>query len=113
MLEKFGKAAFDLLEKLNKASFDPYLNDSFEIDLENSKAVNAKLIKIQDTSSGVIESFSLIFQAPATDPFDQGTYKIKHEKMGEFPVFMVPVGPRHDMLGYQVIFSRFKNKKNS
>ncbi|MGD9824421.1 DUF6916 family protein [Desulfobacter sp.] len=110
MLEKFGKAAFDLLEKLNKASFDPYLNDSFEIDLENSKVVNAKLIEVQDTSSGVVESFSLIFQAPATAPFYQGTYKIKHEKMGEFPVFMVPVGPRRGMLEYQVIFSRLKTK---
>ncbi|WP_320044625.1 hypothetical protein [uncultured Desulfobacter sp.] len=28
MLEKFGKAAFDLLEKLNKTSFDPYLKDA-------------------------------------------------------------------------------------
>ncbi len=37
------------------------------------------------------ECFSLVFQSLRNFPLSQGTYKLKHENLGEFELFVVPL----------------------
>ena len=40
--------------------------------------------------------FSLIFRATADAPLDQRTYRVEHDLLGDFPLFLVPLGPCDD-----------------
>ena len=40
--------------------------------------------------------FSLIFRAAADAPLDQRTYRVEHDSLGDFPLFLVPLGPCDD-----------------
>lgn len=37
----------------------------------------------------------------------QGTFELEHEKLGTFPLFLVPIGPDHQGFRYQAVFNRF------
>ena len=39
------------------------------------------------------ECFSLVFRGPADAPLDQRTYRVQHPALGDFPLFLVPLGP--------------------
>ncbi len=42
------------------------------------------------------EAFSLVFRGAAGVPLDQRTYLVEHRTLGEFPLFLVPLGPTDD-----------------
>ena len=49
--------------------------------------------------------FSLVFQGPPDPVLDQATYALEHEGLGEFPLFLVPIGRTGDRTLYQAIFN--------
>lgn len=96
-----------MLDKLNKASFDPHLKSKFEITPEGMDMVEVELMEVEDKSTKQVETFSLLFKGPKEKEFGQGTHGVKHPKMGEFSLFLVPiVYPKTDAMYYQAIFSR-------
>ena len=89
-----------MLDKLKKSSFDPHLQSKFEVHPEGMDKMDVELVE-------VTESFSVIFRVAKDKEFGQGTYKVKHAKMGEFDLFMVPiVYGKPDGICYQAVFSR-------
>ncbi len=56
--------------------------------------------------------FSLIFHAPGFRPVPDGTYTFQHRVLGEFDVFVVPVGAGSaHRTSYQACFSRRLNAR--
>jgi hypothetical protein len=54
--------------------------------------------------------FSLLFHGPATPFLPQGTYPLRHDAIGDFPLFIVPLGPvptgpEKGLMRYQAIFT--------
>ena len=99
-------------EDLKKSSFDPYLNDTFEVQTDTVGAVGAELVEISDHSRQNLDSFSLLFKVPKDKFFDQKLYKVKHAKMGELDLFLVPVvHEKQDAFYYESAFSRLIEKK--
>lgn len=96
-----------MLDKLKKSSFDPHLNSTFEVQPEGMDKVEVELVKSTENNTEAVESFSVIFRGPGDKEFGQGTHKVKHPKMGEFDLFMVPIVPeKQDGVYYQAVFSR-------
>jgi hypothetical protein len=92
-------------EQLNfytQSSFAPYLNTQFRVYLDQSTTHGLKLVEVNDylaTLPGLesggdphkIECFSLLFTIPPGRAFEQDTYLVEHEALGNFYMFMVPV----------------------
>jgi hypothetical protein len=97
------------ISELTKSSFDPFLDDKFEVWPEGMDKFELELVKISDRSGEDIESFSLIFRGEKNRMFNHNTHKITHPKMGEFFLFIGPVMyPKRDGIYYEVVFNRLK-----
>ncbi len=48
--------------------------------------------------------FSLIFRGPRASVLPQRTYRLAHETLGEFPLFLVPIGPDSAGMRYEAAF---------
>ena len=100
------------IEKLKKSSFDPHLNTKFEVNTEIEGMVEVELVDVADHNRENMESFSLLFKGPKDKFFDQRLYKVKHAKMGELDLFLVPVvSEKQDAFYYESVFSRLLDKK--
>jgi hypothetical protein len=54
--------------------------------------------------------FSLLFHGPAKPFLPQGTYPLRHDAIGDFPLFLVPLGPvpagpDKGLMRYEAIFT--------
>jgi hypothetical protein len=51
-------------------------------------------------------AFSLMFHAPAGLALPQETYRVEHPRLGAFPLFLVPIGPKQQNdVHYQAVFA--------
>ena len=99
-------------EELKKSSFDPHLNTKFEVNTEIEGMVEVELVEVADHSRENLESFSLLFKGPRDRFFDQRLYIVKHAKMGELDLFLVPVvHEKQDAFYYEAVFSQLLDKK--
>ena|SRR5947209_8303476 len=91
------------LSYYNESSFEPYLNTRFRVYLSPSNTRGLELVNVSNyptslsqlsslSASPGDECFSLLFQIPPGKPFTQDTYLIKHDALGTFYMFVVPVG---------------------
>ena len=49
--------------------------------------------------------FELILDGPESPYAPQGTWRVAHDDLGEFEVFLVPLGPEGGAMRYQAVFS--------
>jgi hypothetical protein len=49
--------------------------------------------------------FSLEFTDVEHDHVPQQTVEVRHEELGEFPLFVVPLGPSPDGMRYEAVFT--------
>jgi len=49
--------------------------------------------------------FSLIFFGPTDPALQQGIYALSHAELGDFEIFLVPVGANRESRRYQAIFN--------
>lgn len=66
------------------------------------------LVLVQ-THDGTYPRFSpggtLVFRGPADPALEQGTVQMSHPDLGEFPIFVVPVGEDERGREYEAVFS--------
>jgi len=96
------------LAKLKLGDFAPHLDAAFELQTADG-AVPLKLVHA-DAAGEVVKggrdggSFSLQFVAPQGRWLPQGTYPVKHPKLGTMEIFLVPSGAVQDGHGYHAVF---------
>jgi hypothetical protein len=75
-------------------------------DALNAQTLELVEVKIKEESER-LDGFSLLFSLPSGEYLPQASYLFEHEKIGRFPLFIVPVktpkGTR-----YEAIFSRLR-----
>jgi hypothetical protein len=97
-----------LSENLTKALFAESLKTKFRVSSEQSDAVEVELIElVEGVSTPNHEQFSLLFQGPQTPFLPQMTYRVEHDRLGEFSLFLVPVARTPDGFQYEAVFNRF------
>ena len=107
-----------MLEQFTYSTFAHHLGSGFRVYLDPSRSVELRLVEATElvspsrsTAHGAEtgsdgRSFSLNLLGPR-DPFiPQGSYRFDHDQIGEFPLFIVPIGAEPDGLRYQAVFSR-------
>ena len=90
-----------------KPMFSENLNSKFLLDGEGREGVALELIELRDgISNPTSESYSLLFRGPSAFVLPQQIYTLKHEPLGEFELFIVPVGRDADGAYYEAVFNR-------
>jgi Domain of unknown function (DUF6916) len=94
-----------------KATFAPYVETVFRIFYPNSsKALTTTLVSIADigpvpdTNEVAAECFVLQFRG--TEALRQNTYRIDHQSLGSFELFLVPAGKNKKNFYYQAVINR-------
>lgn len=89
--------------------FAGHLNETFKVDIEDSNVpfvlVEARPLPSRPVAGMMREPFSLLFRNEAAIVFPQRTYSMKHDGMGEFGIFLVPIARDRDGFIYQAIFN--------
>ena len=98
-----------MLEKLTASDFSPLLEQKFQIKLAGNTTLVVQLTEVTiskniDERNGR-QSFSIVFRGPRDLEMTQGMYPVSHEKLGEFNLFMVPIGPDEKGLCYEAVFN--------
>ncbi len=101
----------DPLNALTMEMFAKNKYSKFYIHVNDSTVVEMELIEITEgpsEQSDLLEGFMLGFHTHGEKTVGQGTYKIKHGKLGEFEMFLVP--SYWDMYGvdYVAVFNRLR-----
>ena len=55
-----------------------------------------------------MERFSVFFQGPGDLQLPQNTYRLEHEQMGAFDIFLVPITGDQQGFRYEAVFNYFK-----
>ena len=94
---------------LEHETFSRHLHTSFRISPSESNAVEAELSTVGDLQlSPHQERFAIIFRLPKEPFLPQGSYTFDHDVMGEFTLFIVPVGQDDAGTYYEACFNRMR-----
>jgi hypothetical protein len=98
---------------LTETGFSEHLGTTFRVNFGESGDVDLKLVEVKGYPAQVeehagMERFSLIFTGALDHPLSQQTYRLRHEEMGEFDIFLVPIGRDDGGFRYEAIFNYFK-----
>jgi len=112
----------DTDERLTEETFARYVNTQFLIYTSPFTAIKLELIKVSrwepnSTKAAAkltvktpdIDSFSILFRGPRKTELGSKIYKITHDQMGTFDLFISPVGDRKNERLYQAVFNRFRS----
>jgi hypothetical protein len=78
-----------------RGTYVPLVGSTFDVERPNGDRVAVELVGATELS-GRGECFSLVFHGPTDVPLDQRTYRMTHRELGDFPLFLVPLGPNAD-----------------
>jgi hypothetical protein len=92
---------------LTKTMFEENLNTKFWLLDEGSEPYAMDLIELTNGhSSPRQEQFSLRFRGDRNKVFPQRIYPMKHDSIGDFDLFLVPIGRDESGTFYEAVFNR-------
>ncbi|HEX9373568.1 MAG TPA: twin-arginine translocation signal domain-containing protein [Roseiflexaceae bacterium] len=107
-------AVSDLL----RSTFARHVGDTFQVEHGSGAMLELRLAEVRDLRSpgrrqlpALTEvrrqnSFSLLFAGSIDRTIAQGTYVFEHDRIGRFPLFIVPAAPDRNAAYYEAIFNR-------
>jgi hypothetical protein len=99
----------DRTTQFSQAWFRSALDTAFTVDPgKNAEGpLSLRLTAVNERSaSGPFEQFSVLFLGPPSPVAPQGTHRFVHETLGEFQLFMTPVGRTSAGTEYEICLSR-------
>lgn len=92
----------------NREDFAAELNTNFEAEADAEKVFVITLIEVKNIISNKIqECFSLLFCATASEaPLFQQSFRLRHARLGEMELFLVPVKKNETGLFYEAVFNK-------
>ncbi|HEX6710079.1 MAG TPA: hypothetical protein VF068_07070 [Rubrobacter sp.] len=99
-----------MLENFTIETFSEHLGDTFLIYPDDTERVDVELISATGLGGSTGEEtsrqpFSIVFRGPRDVLLPQRIYKMEHEGIGTFVLFLVPIGPDEKGLRYEAIFT--------
>ena len=86
------------------------MGERFRICPSPDSAVDAELVEARPLGGGAQVAnrrapFSLLFRATIKAPMPQRIYRVEHDAMGAYEIFLVPVGKDATGVLYEAIFT--------
>jgi len=115
-----GKKAEPTAADLTRSTFAELLHSAFRLHVEPLQQVEIELIEVGELPCARVApavnpegQFALLFRGPSERPFDQRTYRVEHPKLGEFALFLVPVGQNDRGRLFEAVFNRLAEPPTS
>jgi hypothetical protein len=94
---------------LTHDEFTKHLKKKFQVQVDENTAVELELTGISELKQYPRqEEFALEFRGPANMFLGQGIRFFKHEQMGQFEIFIVPIRQDNQGLYYEAVFNRVR-----
>ena len=103
-----------MLDTATSATFQPHVGDRFEVTPQQGEPFEAVLCSCEETTYGSPGDwasttqrvpFSLVFRGPADAAVGQQTCGFRHAQLGQFDLFIVPLGPDAEGMRYEAVIS--------
>jgi hypothetical protein len=105
-------------DRLTEESFSRHLYSKFLIYTTPLTGIYLELIDVKRwepdstkiaSKAAKLDSFSILFRGPRKTALESRTYRITHDQMGSFDLFISPVNDRKKERLYQAVFNRFES----
>jgi hypothetical protein len=102
-----------MLETFTRETFAPFLGETFRLGLDGGGDLELALIEATDLSQrgsprgpGAPRApFSVVFRGPRETHLPQRIYRLRHDRLGAFELFLVPIGPDAVGMRYEAVFA--------
>ncbi len=103
-----------MLETFTVETFARHLGEAFRVCPDSAAPVALDLIEATALGGGAGWTgapsakrvpFSIVFRGPGGVVLPQRTYRIEHDAIGAFDLFLVPIGPDGAGMRYEAIFT--------
>ena len=94
----------DELTGFTPATFQGHEGESFRVAAADADLV-LREVTVRDHSARPGGGFSLFFVGPPEPSLPQATYDMAHAGLGEFALFLVPLGRSDDGVQYEAAFN--------
>jgi hypothetical protein len=91
------------LEKLTTADFEPLVHQCFRVDPGNQPPFEVELVEVTEIlrEPGGRAPFSLEFEGGPSPPLPQRIYRVEHDGLGAFEIFLIPIADGR----YEAVFT--------
>jgi hypothetical protein len=112
-IRKAGKTSpsTDMFESWTQPAFLGQLNTTFTLEDASLGTIPLELIAVSDLRETPRQRmFSILFRGPLETPFNQGTFLLKHEALGNASLSLVPIARETDGFRYEAVFNQLVNQ---
>lgn len=94
------------IKTLSVPDFASHLEESFAVEV-GGDTLGLTLVEVKDLGQGEREggAFSTLWLGPQSPVLSQGTYILRHSKLGALALFLVPVAQKGAGIQYEAIFT--------
>jgi hypothetical protein len=104
----------DMSTNLTEQEFSKHLGGDFKVILSDGELTltltEAKAYMPQENEQPGMERFSVFFKGPPELMLPQRTYSMRHEKMGDFDIFMTPLNRNEKTIQYEAVFNYYRKQ---
>ena len=94
---------------LTHEAFIQHANTKFQVQVDENTGVELELTKISELKlHPQQEEFSIVFRGPLDIFLGQGVRAVKHDQLGEFELFIVPIRQDEQGFYYEAVFNRIR-----
>jgi hypothetical protein len=95
-----------MLEQIQPGLMKAHIGTEFEVLDDPSRIFSLRLTEVVEISKTEHnETFSLYFHGPLQPFMPQKIHRLRHEKLGELELFLVPIGQDKDGFQYEAAFN--------
>jgi hypothetical protein len=97
-----------MLKDLKPSSFEELVGTPFRIHFGGESPLEVVLyeVKRHEPHPGPRqEPFSAFFRGPRNSILPQRIYQMEHDRLGTLEIFLVPIGPDAQGMGYEAVFN--------
>jgi hypothetical protein len=96
-------------DSLTHENFAAQLNTKFRVQVDEANAIDLVLAEVSELNlSAKQEQFSIVFRGPVDVFLGQGGRQFGHDEMGDFDLFLVPIGQDDNGYNYEAVFNRLR-----
>ena len=95
------------LDNWTHAAFSKQIQTTFRMDHPEWGEIALELVSVSDLRETPRQRmYSLLFRGPLETPFQQGSFPLAHDAMGQAILFLVPVAREADGFRYEAVFNQ-------
>jgi len=96
---------------LTHEAFAQHANTRFQVRTDQAVPLELELIEVSELKVYPDqEEFALVFRGPLNAFLGQGIRVLRHEQMGQFEIFLVPIRQDEHGFYYEAVFNRLHDQ---